>query len=383
MRANEIITEGLSDIVYHYTNSNNALSILNNDEFKLAPTFKNSAEADINSKKLFFLSVTRSRTGSFHATSNSGVLFTLDGKKLGHNYKARPVDYWGPAFRQGDNHEMEDRILSNDSTIPALKYIKEISIIEKDSNFDRPEYFLSSFNIYSYAKKHNIPVTMYRDSKSWISGNKKLAMDWEEIKKRGRAAIESEGENWKSGARPHVRGRRVNRNIGDMIELLKLKDLSKVSKSAKELAERIFRKSYDNEIQTVINADIHNHARSKEVQTLGKVMKELKITRLNDVLEYIIKIYAPQLEAAEKKHWIAVATRVYVGDKGFYDDVNAAIAGTRPFDKEKYSDRSHLRNNISNTIYNLDTMGTLSDPSSVMRNGRVNDDAVGRIFDFN
>jgi len=164
------LTEGISSVLYHATSLKNAASIIESNEFRLAPTFKNGAEVSTGSTKLFFLSTTRSKTGNYTLISagnrDGDAILVLDGDALGNNYSGKPVDYWGRTFRKETptKNEMEDRIYNDNPTIPnALRYIREIHVLFKDKEI--------SSNSRSYLvelKKSGIPIWLYDDVKSYI-----------------------------------------------------------------------------------------------------------------------------------------------------------------------------------------------------------------------
>ena len=101
----ELISEGISDIVWHYTKD--PVHILKSNKFSLGT----ETGSDITkSGKAFFMSTARSKLGSYSNTS-SGTIFKLDGRKINQNYKGSSVDYWGGTkAREGGTQEMEDGI---------------------------------------------------------------------------------------------------------------------------------------------------------------------------------------------------------------------------------------------------------------------------------
>lgn len=156
------VEAGISKIVYHYTAVSNAASILKDDQFTL--TFVSGAD-DVNlpKNKFYYLSTTRSHTGSYHEGTYVGVLLELNGQKLQHNYIGNPVDYWGPKFRKvaPAQNEMEDRIWSEHPIIKkASKYIEAIHIYY-DTRFSKDPKNLRALLI--QAKRKKIPTFVYTD----------------------------------------------------------------------------------------------------------------------------------------------------------------------------------------------------------------------------
>ena len=167
LNENEILDEGASDVMYHFTNSGALVNILRTNEFILTAAVGSNADFNINKNKFFFFSTTRSKSSGY----NSGnVKLELDGRKLKYKYKFIPVDYWqysknpsdyssdGDYIRALKSGEQEDRIVSNQPTIPnAVSYIQKIHII----NNERSNNIIGS--IVEYAKRYNIAVNVYNN----------------------------------------------------------------------------------------------------------------------------------------------------------------------------------------------------------------------------
>lgn len=133
-----IISEGVSDILYHKTHFHDAYEILKTDKFKLSTPVGSSADA--KGDKLYFFSTARNLSSSYFTVGDYTVIFKLDGRKLGANHKGMPVDYWG-ARSTGKAAEEEDRIVTDSPFIEnATKYIDELHILlphtfEKEFNY--------------------------------------------------------------------------------------------------------------------------------------------------------------------------------------------------------------------------------------------------------
>lgn len=167
LNENEILDEGASDVMYHFTNSGALINILRTNEFILTAAVGSASDFNINKNRFFFFSTTRSKSSGY----NSGnVKLELDGRKLKYKYKFIPVDYWqyskNPSDYLSDNDyiralksgEQEDRIVSNQPTIPnAVSYIQKIHII----NNERSNNIIGS--IVEYAKRYNIAVNVYNN----------------------------------------------------------------------------------------------------------------------------------------------------------------------------------------------------------------------------
>lgn len=132
------ILEGISQILYHSTRAPGFERIMTDNQFQLTPDLGSQLERGFRkgSKKLYYFSTSRSRTGAYHYPtkeySTGTVLFVLDGRKLmADGYTGQALDYWAdpemPTY--ADNDEMEDRIYSTRPVIPnASKYITAVHI---------------------------------------------------------------------------------------------------------------------------------------------------------------------------------------------------------------------------------------------------------------
>lgn len=164
MKLTEILTERISDIVYRLVPFTTALRNLENNEFQLTPMFVDSGMGDYKFQrgKLYYLSLARTVTSGFfkHAIQNHTVIYVLDGRKLSHNYKGIPVNYYSDREFYPDSskdREAEDRIISDSPVIPnASKYIKEIHILIMDNAYGK-----SIKKLEGLAKRHNISIYFY------------------------------------------------------------------------------------------------------------------------------------------------------------------------------------------------------------------------------
>lgn len=177
-----LLTEGLSKTLYHYTNLRNIIKIINSNKINLSSSLGTSADQFGTSP--FFLSTTRSPqvdTG-FDSHMPDRYRLVLDGEKLGHRFKGFPVDYWkkrspnvfdkynmnpeDKARRMKLDVEMEDRVISDKPYIENFnQYIKEIEILTDE------EVLKKNLNIYKklieITEKNNIPVNIYLNKKDF------------------------------------------------------------------------------------------------------------------------------------------------------------------------------------------------------------------------
>ena len=134
MRAKELVTEGATDILYHYAPVGAALAILKTGEFGLS-LLKGSDSRHMPAGYDFFLSTTRSRVGDYHRTiGNIAVMFVLNGRAIAQRYRVVPMDYWEQSWLDTHGYrtrESEDRILSRDASM-SIQYVTQIHILVQD-----------------------------------------------------------------------------------------------------------------------------------------------------------------------------------------------------------------------------------------------------------
>jgi len=193
IKLKHLIDEGLSDIVYHYTSVLNLKNIIRDNEFRASIALGSEPDLNINGKKFYYMSTTRSKGTGYNIGQ---VCLVLDGRKLHQRYKGLPVDYWQPSkdpdyyaspeqfIKHAFRSEQEDRIILDKPVIEnALSYIKEIHIYidadYPDTQLKRLEYISnnipSHIKLYFYnnekyfktqAKNKSVDVTasMFRDN---------------------------------------------------------------------------------------------------------------------------------------------------------------------------------------------------------------------------
>jgi len=183
----DILNEGLTDILYHFTGINPLLNILKEKKIHASSNIGSSHEARISKGKFFSLSTTRTLATGFYIGSSRNVCLVLDGRKLGQRYKGFPIDYWKYSTKQSDwgdvssyinalkAGEQEDRIVLNSPTIDdAIKYILEIHIMIRDS-----EYIHSTIMnaVIGYTDMYKIPTYYYDNVKYYKYQQKSKAVD--------------------------------------------------------------------------------------------------------------------------------------------------------------------------------------------------------------
>ena len=161
-----VLTESLSDILYHFTTIDGLYNMIINNCFILSSSHGNVNDTYLNGKYPFYMSFTRERTsktgyaaymnrpkGLFGRKNDvpfSGQLtvrLEVDGTLLRNKFKGKPVDYH---FKLNRNNKVqqklsqaelvqyrqsEDRLLSTDEFINGLrKYVRRIDIYYPETN---------------------------------------------------------------------------------------------------------------------------------------------------------------------------------------------------------------------------------------------------------
>lgn len=148
--------------LYHFTQTHKAAKIISDNRFVLS--MADAAESDevINKGKLFYLSLTRTRSNAF-ADKAHGVMFELDRRALETRYKLEPMDYWA-------NHqysEAEERLLSDRPDIPATPFIIAVHI-----NLDRNDDGKYLRDLVIACNRRKVSVFAYNNQKDMISMRK-------------------------------------------------------------------------------------------------------------------------------------------------------------------------------------------------------------------
>ena len=154
-----LLKESLSRIVYHFTDIDSLITILEENKFKLSSCLWQRSET--YSSKLFYFCTTRQFNGDLgYSPTGGNIRIHLDGDLLNQNYSGKAIDFWSVKDTSSKQRmvnavdiyqsevEGEDRLFSNKSFIDnAIKYIKRIdinlNIDVEDNSDDEQEYFIS------------------------------------------------------------------------------------------------------------------------------------------------------------------------------------------------------------------------------------------------
>jgi hypothetical protein len=186
-----ILSEGLSKILYHYTYIPNLISILNSNQFATSSNLGSNADLRKSSGKYFFFSTSRAKGMSGYGSRHGTVAIVLNGQKLSEKYKGSPIDYWNYSSKRSDyssdsdyinvlkSKELEDRIITNKPYIDNAKsYILEIHILAKTNRQD----FIDKNEVREILNlANNIPVYFYGNENDYKLQNKAKAIQPEKL----------------------------------------------------------------------------------------------------------------------------------------------------------------------------------------------------------
>jgi len=166
-----ILSEGASDILYHYISAAYILDMLQNNKINTIAAIGNDSDYKINKNKFYYLSTTRSKSSGFKKSDSKIV---LDGRKLKQRYKITPVDYWNlPKSDKDDTStyissmqslEQEDRIITDKPSIPNAKdYILGIHI------YVGKKIHTIGKKIIDICEESNIPIFIYNNRQNFYN----------------------------------------------------------------------------------------------------------------------------------------------------------------------------------------------------------------------
>lgn len=208
----EVLNEGLSNILYHFTYASSLISILKSNKFATSSNLGSTADSWKDKGRFFFFSTQRTKGMSGYARAHGTVAIVLDGTKLNQTYKGFATDYWNWSKKRSDyqnigdytnalqSEENEDRIVTNKPYIEnANKYIIEIHV---EVNNGERMTFLSKeglVEIVALCAQYKIPVFFYNNDRDFKLQNKARAIppdqfNLEPANKEGFYSNEKEGE---------------------------------------------------------------------------------------------------------------------------------------------------------------------------------------------
>ena len=189
----EILTEVLTDRLYHYANVDQIKDILQKDYFLPSVAFGSGAEEGINKGYKYFISFARNLRGQYHKEGKGTGYLVVDGRKLSQKYKGSAVDYWERAkYNPGETKstEVEDRLLTNKPYVKgASEFIEAVHISAPYSTKIGSKMFTEKYSeglvdrlrgLGEIGRAKNIPVYFHTDLGSYRMANDKKAVDFVE-----------------------------------------------------------------------------------------------------------------------------------------------------------------------------------------------------------
>lgn len=198
MKISEILSEGLSPSLFHYTDGNSAMNILKTGAFELSATDDETFRQPEENEPPFYLSTARTVTGEYHMNGSNlrrsdetaHVMFNLDGRFYANNHKGgqivtKDVEYDNDGnpipstYNQaGSRAEAEDRIWSNKPSL-GLGGVTSIHVLvltppkkkKSDMAFASGITDTNGFvkNIVALAQHRQIPIFVYSEPKYWLA----------------------------------------------------------------------------------------------------------------------------------------------------------------------------------------------------------------------
>jgi len=278
-----VLTEMLTDLVFHFTSLRNGLKILENGRFNLTPSIGTGAEDILKSgDRVYSISFARSRTADYTVQNaySQGVVFNINGDYFNKNFRSRAVDYWERFWAKTDRtSEMEDRLFSFKPFIKfdPTKAFSEIHILSTQLKETEPHYVV---RFMKEAKKQNIPVFVYNDKKAFVLQDKRKSLSLQEIKSLITDPME-----------PSKYSRPKRDYFDKYIELMMKKDRSELSKDARKKLWYMGGSMYNEDMTRSLSADIHNLKKDEiyqdQIYTIVKYMKKNKLKTIRSLIDHL------------------------------------------------------------------------------------------------
>ena len=245
----------------------------------------------------FYMSLSNVKEGGYDKGTAPDVKLVLDGRKLNHNYKSKPVEYWGSVFHGASKEkaaqymkehgtlsrnqmreitrydENESRLFNKKSTIPnAKQYIKEIHMMFNDSprksDIDSIIQLADGIQLFAYADKEAFATMNKKKSIPLSFDNYQPESDYTYVPYENLGYITALYE-WCRGVRN--------------------------SESLKEIAN-----SYSWDRESSIMADIHNNKKNpkalKLMEQISWYMRKHKLDSIGQIIKEIVSFYRKQQE---------------------------------------------------------------------------------------
>lgn len=311
-----LVTEGISDITYHFNHINKTNQILKSNKINLAAAFGTATDKEANKGKLFFLSTTSSRSSNVGYAASLGkknlVRITLNSRLLNQNYKATRIDYWNrpkdpkhPMYNPYDEprtgkdfyrhvsrqDELEDRFISNKDEIkPANKYIISIEILNGNpEDIEYTKFLCDNLNIPFFAYDNEAYFDASAKNKAINVTGKESESEKENIQRVNTDLIAYLG----------FKDETLKEKIYNDLTALGISDIDTVKKYVEARINdklKYYLRSdddyYINDFARSMDAEVHNNRSSSNevdrylIRQLGLDMKKHHVDNVRDYLKY-------------------------------------------------------------------------------------------------
>lgn len=282
----DLISESLSRVAYHYTNLSAANKILQSGYFELSAAPGSVEQQYAPPGKPYFLSTTRTKTGGYHQGFNwRGAMFNLDGNWFNRHYKSSPVDYWGNRGSGLRASEAEDRVFSAEPTIP-IDGVTAVHIFVSD---EEEQNRAVARQILIAAKTRGIPAFFYDNQKSWLAQDTRNTADVSQLKG--------------SQANSYYRGMRRRSYMENWLELMGASARNQLSKDADHTRYNL---NYDydrDDAAKSLEVDMANARKpdsGPERDAAVKIIRYMNQHKLNTIRQFVDHIAAKWKNIASK-----------------------------------------------------------------------------------
>lgn len=177
IKLKDILTERISDVVYHFTEPLWAYKMLSQNQFKLQPVpvgadYQGLVNLGKKYEQAYYMSVARTKVEGFTRMNEmkcTNIRLELDGNKLSQRYKGSAYDYFPQYQGEYEYEEFEDRVYYTKDTIPnALSYIKRIDINQSGWCMDITQTKKDMIQMVKESTGKGIPTFIYSDKNKFF-----------------------------------------------------------------------------------------------------------------------------------------------------------------------------------------------------------------------
>lgn len=325
--------ESVSDIVFHSTRIPNLISILKTNQFVLSTSMGTQSDKDLDQPGYhFYMSLSNVKESGYDKGMSLDVKLVLDGRKLNHNYKSKPVEYWGSTFhgaaKEKAEHyvkqhgtlsrsqireitrydENESRLYNTKSTIPnAKQYIKEIHILFDDaprkSDVEKMVELAGDIPLFGYADKETFSTLNKKKAISLSFDSYKPEPTYKHVPYEGSLEYITALYEWCSGVKNRESINTIARSYGWDKDSAILADIHNQKKNPKvlKMLEQVswyMRKNGLDSIGQVIKEIVSFNRKLQEdeymefqKQHAAKNEREQKVTQLDEKLTNIQRAF--------------------------------------------------------------------------------------------